>query len=85
MSKFSDHVLLDKDKYNVESLWSDLKQHIEDGIKQHIPAKRVSGKNKLPLFTVDNKRLIRKRDKLFYRQRTSGIPSDRVTIRTSNT
>ena len=78
MSKFKEHVLLNKCKYDVESLWSDLKQHIEDGIKQHIPSKRVSGKNKLPWVTVDIKRLIRKRDKLFYRQRTSGVPSDRV-------
>ena len=38
----------------------------------------MSGKNKLPWVTVDIKRLIRKRDKLFYRQRTSGVPSDRV-------
>ena len=37
-TKFKDHILLYKDTYNVESLWSDLKQHIEDDIKQHIPS-----------------------------------------------
>ena len=80
MAAYSESVLSDQGKYTVESLWAELKSQIEDGISQFIPSKMVSGKNKL--VTQDIKRLIRKRDKEFYRQRRTKDPSDRAYYKT---
>ena len=82
MAAYSESVLSDPGKYTVESLWTELKSQIEDGIAQFIPSKMVSGKNKLPWVTQDIKRLIRKRDKSFYRQRRTKDPSDRAYYKT---
>ena len=68
--------------HTVESLWTELKGQIEDGINQFIPSKTVSGKNKFPWVTQDIKRLIRKRDKSYYRQRRTKDPSDRSYYKT---
>ena len=82
MATYSESVLSDPGKYTVESLWTELKRQIEDGINQSIPSKTVSGKNKLPWVTQDIKRLIRKRDKSYYRQRRTKDPSDRAYYKT---
>ncbi|KAK3094626.1 hypothetical protein FSP39_004171 [Pinctada imbricata] len=41
MSDIRDQVLRDKGKYDVESLWLDLKHQILNGIKKHLPSKRM--------------------------------------------
>ncbi|KAK3096961.1 hypothetical protein FSP39_005118 [Pinctada imbricata] len=75
MGIYRDHVL--SNTYtDVESLWAEFKQKISEGTSSFVPSKRINGKNKLPWVNVHIKRLIRKRDKLYYRQRKSRKQED---------
>lgn len=70
MSEYKDHILSSKHMYtDVETLWCDVKNKIHEGIKTFVPSIQSKEKNKLPWINIQLKRLIRKRDKLFYRQR----------------
>lgn len=62
---------------NSENLWNEFKQKILEGVSTFVPSIRTRGKNKLPWIDIYIKRLIRKRDKLFYRQRRTKTPEDK--------
>ena len=68
MGKYRDHVL-SHTYTDVESLWAEFRDKISEGTSSFVPSKRIKGKKKLPWVNIYIKRLIRKRDKLYYRQR----------------
>ena len=77
MSKYCDEVLSTRHMYtDVESLWTEFTRKISEGRSSFVPSKRIKGKNKLPWVNITIKRLIRKRDKLYYRQRKSRKQED---------
>ena len=60
----------------VEEIWNALKTALDSGIQQFIPIKKLSSKRSLPWITQEIRRLMRKRDKLYHKQK-SGSNKDR--------
>ena len=75
MGKYRDHVL-SHTYTDVESLWTEFRDKISEGTSSFVPSKRIKGKNKLPWVNINIKRLIRKRDKLYHKQRKSNKQED---------
>ena len=60
----------------IEEIWNALKTALDSGIQQFIPIKKLSSKRSLPWITQEIRRLMRKRDKLYHKQK-SGSNKDR--------
>ena len=60
----------------VEEIWNALKTALDSGIQQFVPIKKLSSKCSLPWITQEIRRLMRKRDKLYQKQKT-GSGKDR--------
>ena len=60
----------------VEEIWNALKTAPDSGIQQFVPIKKLSSKCSLPWITQEIRRLMRKRDKLYQKQKT-GSGKDR--------
>ena len=54
---------------SVEDIWTALKTTIQNGISEFVPIKKISTKKSLPWLTQEIKRLIRKRDSLYQKQK----------------
>ena len=54
---------------SVEDIWTALKTTIQNGISEFIPIKKIGTKKSLPWLTQEIKRLIRKRDSLYQKQK----------------
>ena len=63
-------------KSTVEEIWNALKTALDSGIQQFVPIKKLSSKCSLPWITQEIRRLMRKRDKLYQKQKT-GSGKDR--------
>ena len=72
-----EELLKDHPSKPVEDLWSSFKSVIHNGIAKFVPNKILGTKKSLPWITQPIKRLIRKRNKLFHKQKSSKSPSDR--------
>ena len=55
----------------VEEIWNALKTALDSGIQQFIPIKKISSKCSLPWITQEIRRLMRKRDKLYQKQKSA--------------
>ena len=64
----------------VEEIWNALKTALDSGIQQFIPIKKISSKCSLPWITQEIRRLVRKRDKLYQKQK-SGSNKDRCIFK----
>jgi hypothetical protein len=53
-------------------VWCTFKSKLEELIKKHVLHKTARTKDSLPWITSDLKKLIRKRDRLYKRKKTSG-------------
>ena len=62
---------------SAENIWIDFKTKLESLVKQHIPFKKLSTKIKTPWITLDTKKLIKKRDKLYKTMNKSGSKQQR--------
>ena len=76
ISSSFDNILKKRDIKDVEEIWLSLKTVIDKGISQFVPIKKIGSKRSLPWITQHIKRLIRKRDSLFQKQK-KGHPRDR--------
>ena len=54
---------------SVEDIWTALKTTIQNGISEFVPIKKIGTKKSLPWLTQEIKRLIRKRDSLYQKQK----------------
>ncbi|MCG8046380.1 MAG: hypothetical protein JAY66_11960 [Candidatus Thiodiazotropha taylori] len=59
-----------------EEIWNAFKSALNSGIEKFVPIKKLSTKSSLPWITQEIRRLIRKRDKLYQKQK-SGTTKDR--------
>ena len=62
---------------SVEELWSSFKFSINEDLRDFVPCKTIGGKKSFPWVTQEIKRLIRKRDSLFQKQKSSKRPNFR--------
>ena len=60
----------------VEQLWCDFKEALNEGINKFIPNRFVGSKRHLPWITQAVKRVIRKRDHLYQKSKTSKDAKD---------
>ena len=60
---------------DTERLWCIFKDGLRDGIKTFIPHKLCRNKDSFPWITADIRKLMRKRDKLYAKQKKSKSPS----------
>ena len=72
-----EELLKDHPSKSVKDLWSSFKSVIHNGIPKFVPSKILGTKKSLPWITQPIKRLIRKRNKLFHKQKSSKSPTDR--------
>ena len=72
-----EELLKDHPSKSVEDLWSSFKSVNHNGIAKFVPSKILGTKKSLPWITQPMKRLIRKRNKLFHKQKSSKSPTDR--------
>jgi hypothetical protein len=73
-------VMKESNKYSAlstEDLWSDFQEHLNGLINKHVPTKQSSHRDHLPWVNQHIKRLIRRRNRAFKRQRKTNQPSDR--------
>jgi hypothetical protein len=57
---------------SVDTLWQNFKIMLEAGVKQHVPHKTAKTKDSLPWITRSIKRLIRRRDAIYIKNKQSG-------------
>ena len=76
MATKSSEILCRFQASTVEEIWNALKTALDYGIQQFIPIKKISSKCSLPWITQEIRRLMRKRDKLYQKQK-SGSNKDR--------
>ncbi|MES9994057.1 MAG: reverse transcriptase family protein, partial [Candidatus Thiodiazotropha sp.] len=76
ISVFASDFMLNYRNKNVEDLWNSFKTAISRGILKFVPIKRFGAKKSLPWITQEIRRLRRKRDKLFKKQRSSRREKD---------
>ncbi|MCG7865188.1 MAG: hypothetical protein JAY74_02330 [Candidatus Thiodiazotropha taylori] len=76
MASKSSEILGSFQQSTVEEIWNALKTALDSGIKQFVPIKKLSSKRSLPWITQEIRRLIRKRDNLYHKQK-SGSNKDR--------
>ena len=60
----------------MKEIWHALKTALNSGMETYIPSKNIRAKCSLPWITQEFRRLIRKRDKLYQKQK-SGTARDR--------
>ena len=72
-----EELLKDHPSKSVEDLWSSFKSVIHNGIAKFVPSKILGTKKTLPWITQPIKRLIRKRNKIFHKQKSLKSPTDR--------
>jgi hypothetical protein len=63
---------MDRTNTGVNGVWCTFKSKLEELIKKHVLHKTARTKDSLPWITSDLKKLIRKRDRLYKRKKTSG-------------
>ena len=56
----------------MESIWTAFKIALQKGISDFVPTKKIGAKKSLPWLTQEIKRLIRKRDSLYQKQKRGG-------------
>ena len=76
MALKSTEILCRFQESTVEEIWNALKTVLDSGIQQFVPIKKLSSKCSLPWITQEIRRLVRKRDKLYQKQK-SGSCKDR--------
>ena len=76
MASKSSEILCSFQESTVEEIWNALKTALDSGIQKFIPIKKLSSKRSLPWITQEIRRLMRKRDKLYHKQK-SGSNKDR--------
>ena len=69
-------ILTNHGNKDVEEIWLSFKTVTDKGISQFVPIKKVGTKRSLPWITQEIKRLIRRRDSLFQKQK-NGHSRDR--------
>ena len=68
--------ILNLQQSSVEEIWTAFKIALQKGITQFVPIKKIGCKKSLPWITQEIKRLIRKRDSLYQKQK-KGKSNDR--------
>ena len=68
--------ILNLQQSSVEEIWTAFKTALQKGITQFVPIKKIGCKKSLPWITQEIKRLIRKRDSLYQKQK-KGKSKDR--------
>ncbi len=79
MSKYHTEIT-NSGQYNdlsVDKLWDSFTTELHQASQKHIPTKQANNRNKLPWVNQDLKRIARKRDRLYRKHRSSGLPNDR--------
>ena len=76
MNEKKDEILKNLHQECVEVIWSAFKNALQSGISKYIPVKKFGTKRSLPWITQEIKRLVRKRDSLYQKQKR-GRPKDR--------
>ena len=76
MREKSLYILANFQESTVEEIWHALKTALNSGMETYIPSKNIRAKCSLPWITQEIRRLIRKRDKLYQKQK-SGTARDR--------
>jgi hypothetical protein len=69
------------DSQSTNTLWESFKTSLQEGIKQNIPHKTAKAKDGNPWITREIKRLIRKRDKLYTRKKTTKTRKDQESFK----
>ena len=59
---------------SVEENWNLFKNAITDSIKKHIPSKKINGKHSLPWITTTIRKMIRKKQRLYNKAKSSSDP-----------
>jgi hypothetical protein len=80
MSQFKDQ-FLEKDHRNttVDDVWKEFRNELQATTSKYIPSKMTSRSSKhLPWINKDLQRLIRKRNKLYQKHKSSGDQKDKV-------
>ena len=76
MAEKRTEILNNRQQQSVEEIWTAFKTALHNGISQFVPIKKIGPKKSLPWITQEIKRLIRKRDSLYQKQKR-GKPKDR--------
>ena len=76
MAKKKTEILDNFQQESVEEIWNTFKIALQKGISQFVPIKKIGSKKSLPWITQEIKRLVRKRDSLFQKQK-KGRSKDR--------
>ena len=76
MAKKKTEILDNFQQESVEEIWNTFKIALQKGISQIVPIKKIGSKKSLPWITQEIKRLVRKRDSLFQKQK-KGRSKDR--------
>ena len=75
LARFRDSFLSsDHSRMSVNDMWVSFKSEVLSAIERFIPSKMTKTKYSLPWIDSSIKRLIRKRDKLYFRARKSSSP-----------
>ena len=69
MAKKKTEILENFQQESVEEIWNTFKTALQKGISQFVPIKKIGSKKSLPWITQEIKRLVRKRDSLFQKQK----------------
>ena len=69
MNEKKNDILKSSTHKSIEETWMALKAAIQKGISQFVPVKTTGSKKSLPWLTQEIKRLIRKRDSLYQKQK----------------
>lgn len=76
MAEASSEILARFQESTVEEIWNAFKSSLNSGISKYVPIKKLSSKRSLSWITQEIRRLIRKRDKLYQKQK-SGTSKDK--------
>ena len=74
-AQFTDTFLEKSNQRTIDENWNNFKQHI-DSLLTRIPSKTISGKNHLPWLTPKLKKLVKKKNKLYFIARASKSAED---------
>ena len=69
MAEKKTEILNNLQQQSVEEIWKTFKTALQNGISKYVPIKKIGTKKSLPWITQEIKRLVRKRDSLYQKQK----------------
>ena len=69
MAEKKTEILNNLQQQRVEEIWITFKTALQNGISKYVPIKKIGTKKSLPWITQEIKRLVRKRDSLYQKQK----------------